>query len=125
MTGGMNIPGLNPAASQSLRLDGVAGDTSRLANADNLKAAGERFEAIFVNMMLTSMRKASLGEGLFDTKAVEQFRDMQDQKLAETMASSTPIGIGKAMTDFLSKAQPTLVSPETTGDSTPDKAVDG
>ena len=125
MTGGMSIPGLNPAASQSLRLDGVAGDTSRLASAENLKAAGERFEAIFVNMMLTSMRKASLGEGLFDTKAVEQFRDMQDQKLAETMASSTPIGIGKAMTDFLSKAQPTLVSPEAPGNGPPDKATDG
>lgn len=109
MIGGMNIPGLNPAATGAMRLDGVASDTSRLANAGNLKAAGERFEAIFVNMMLTSMRKASLGEGLFDTKAVEQFRDMQDQKLAETMASSTPIGIGKAMTDFLSKAQPTLI----------------
>lgn len=109
MTGGMNIPGLNPAATGALRLDGVAGDTSRLASAENLKAAGERFEAIFVNMMLTSMRKASLGEGLFDTKAVEQFRDMQDTKLAETMASTTPIGIGKAMTDFLSKAQPTLI----------------
>ena len=109
MTGGLNMSGLTPAASQSLRLDGVAGDTSRLANADNLKAAGERFEAIFVNMMLTSMRKASLGEGLFDTKTVEQFRDMQDTKLAETMAQTTPIGIGKAMTDFLSKAQPTLI----------------
>ena len=109
MTGLSNIPGLNPAASQSLRLDGIAGDTSRLATGDTLKAAGERFEAIFVNMMLTSMRKASLGEGLFDTKAVEQFRDMQDTRLAETMASTTPIGIGKAMTDFLSKAQPTLI----------------
>lgn len=112
MTGLPNIPGLNPAATGVLRLDSVSGDTSRLASADNLKAAGERFEAIFVNMMLTSMRKASLGEGLFDTKAVEQFRDMQDTKLAETMASTTPIGIGKAMTDFLSKSQPTLVSPE-------------
>lgn len=109
MTGLSNIPGLNPSATSALRLDGTAGDTSRLATGENLKAAGERFEAIFVNMMLTSMRKASLGEGLFDTKAVEQFRDMQDTKLAETMASTTPIGIGKAMTDFLSKAQPTLI----------------
>ncbi len=110
---------INPAAASALRMDGVASDTSRLASAENLKAAGERFEAIFVNMMLTSMRKASLGEGLFDTKAVEQFRDMQDQKLAETMASSTPMGIGKAMTDFLSKAQPTLVSSESAPAASP------
>lgn len=100
-------PVLGPAATNALRFDGTAGDTSRLATADNLKAAGERFEAIFVNMMLASMRKASLGEGLFDTKAVEQFREMQDQKLAETMAATTPIGIGKAMTDFLARSDAT------------------
>jgi flagellar protein FlgJ len=50
------------------------------------------------------MRSASLGEGLFDSKAGEQFRDMQDAKLAESMAAHAPIGIGKAMTEFLSKS---------------------
>lgn len=83
---------------------GVAGDTSRLASKENLEAAGKRFEAIFVNMMLSSMRKAKLGDGLFDSQAQEQFRDMQDQQLAQTMASHAPIGIGKAMTDFLARA---------------------
>lgn len=33
-----------------------------------------------------------------------QFRDMWDQKLAENMAVTTPMGIGKAMTEFLAKA---------------------
>ena len=79
-------------------------DTSRLASKENLEAAGQRFEAIFVGMMLKSMRAAKLGDGLFDNKAGEQFRDMQDQKLAQSMAAHTPIGIGKAMTDFLSRA---------------------
>ena len=86
---------------------GVSTDTSRLASKENLEAAGQRFEAIFVGMMLKSMRAAKLGDGLFDSKATEQFRDMQDQKLAETMAAHAPIGIGKAMTDFLAKAAAT------------------
>ncbi len=85
---------------------GVSNDTSRTASHANLKAAGERFEAIFVGMMLKSMRTASLGEGLFDNKASQQFRDMQDGKLAESMAAHAPIGIGKAMVDFLAKATP-------------------
>lgn len=85
---------------------GVSMDTSRLASKENLDAAGKRFEAIFVGMMLKSMRTASLGEGLFDSKASQQFRDMQDQQLAQTMAAHAPIGIGKAMTDFLAKAAP-------------------
>lgn len=89
---------------------GQLNDTSRLASADNLKKAGQRFEAIYVNMMLTSMRKAKLTDGdLFDNQAMDQFRDMQDQQLAQTMARTTPLGIGKAMTEFLSRAQPTLL----------------
>lgn len=86
---------------------GVSIDTSRLASRENLEAAGKRFEAIFVGMMLKSMRTASLGEGLFDSKASAQFRDMQDQQLAQSMATHAPIGIGRAMTEFLSRATPT------------------
>jgi flagellar protein FlgJ len=83
---------------------GVSTDTSRLASKDSLQAAGKRFESIFVNMMLKSMRQANLGEGLFDSKASEQFRDMQDQQLSQSMAEHAPIGIGKALTSFLAKA---------------------
>jgi flagellar protein FlgJ len=83
---------------------GVSTDTSRLSSQQNLDAAGKRFEAIFVNMMLKSMRTAKLADGLFDSKASDQFRDMQDQQLSQSMAEHAPIGIGKAMTDFLSRA---------------------
>ena len=85
---------------------GVSTDTSRLASKENLDAAGQRFEAIFVGMMLKSMRAAKLGDGLFDSKATEQFRDMQDDKLTQSMAVHAPIGIGKAMTEFLSRTVP-------------------
>lgn len=99
---------------------GVSMDTSRLASKENLDAAGKRFEAIFVGMMLKSMRTASLGEGLFDSKAGQQFRDMQDQQLAQSMAAHAPIGIGKAMTDFLAKAAPVeAAAAPTTDGSTP------
>lgn len=93
---------LGPIASPAR--GGVSLDTSRLASKENLEAAGQRFEAIFIGMMVKSMRSAKLGEGLFDNKAGEQFRDMQDEKLAQSMAAHTPIGIGKAMTAFLARA---------------------
>ena len=83
---------------------GGSTDSSRVASKANLEAAGKRFEAIFVNMMLKSMRAASLSEGLFDNEAQEQFRDMQDQQLAQRMAEHAPIGIGKAMVEFLEKS---------------------
>ncbi|ODP39054.1 rod-binding protein [Sphingomonas turrisvirgatae] len=92
----------NPVAA---KLAGsVSSDTTRLATHDNLQAAGERFEAIFTKMMLGSMRKAKLADSLFESQALDQFRDMQDDKLAQNMASHAPIGIGKAMTEFLAKA---------------------
>jgi flagellar protein FlgJ len=80
---------------------GVSTDTSRLASKENLDAAGQRFEAVFTGMMLKSMRQAKLSDGLFDSKGEDQFRDMQDQQLAQSMAVHAPIGIGKAMTAFL------------------------
>ncbi len=98
--------GLSPTA-----LSGVSSDTSRLKTRANLDQAGEQFEAIFVQMMLKSMRSAKLADGLFDSKALDQFRDMQDQQLAKSMAHSTPIGIGKAMTEFLARSDPTKLAP--------------
>jgi flagellar protein FlgJ len=86
----------------------VATDTSRLATKDNLNKAAAQFEALFINQMLKSARAAKLGDGLFDSEALNQFRDMQDAKLSETMAVHTPMGIGKALTDFLATSQPEL-----------------
>ena len=94
---------MSSVASPIANTGGVSTDTSRLASTDNLDAAGKRFEAIFTGMMLKSMRAAKLGDGLFDSKATEQFRDMQDQQLAQAMAAHAPIGIGKAMTEFLAR----------------------
>jgi flagellar protein FlgJ len=84
----------------------TAGDTTRLATETNLKKAGEKFEAVFTGLMLKSMRQAKLADPLFDSKALDTFRDMQDLKVAEAMAQAQPLGIGKAMAEFLAKAQP-------------------
>jgi len=92
----------------------VAADTSRLATKDNLDKAAAQFEALFINQMLKSARAAKLGDGLFDSDALNQFRDMQDAKLSETMAVHTPMGIGKALADFLKKSQPSLQGDEKT-----------
>ena len=105
------MPGITGTAG------GVSNDTSRLASKDNLEKAGQRFEAIFTGMMLKSMRAAKLGDGLFDNKAGEQFRDMFDGRIAESMAVNTPLGIGKAMTAFLAKSQPAVAAAETGGDT--------
>jgi flagellar protein FlgJ len=90
----------------------TAGDASRLSNRANLEKAGRQFEAVFDGMMLKSMRQAKLtDDNLFESKALDTFRDMQDQQVAKTMSEHAPIGIGKAMVDFLSKSQSALQPP--------------
>lgn len=83
-------------------------DDSRLATRANLDQAAARFESLFIGMMLKSARAASLGDGLLDSEAMTQFRDMQDVHMAETMAHRMPIGIGRALADFLARGRPDL-----------------
>jgi peptidoglycan hydrolase FlgJ len=90
----------------------VAADTSRLATKDNLDKAAAKFEALFIHQMLKSARAAKLDDGLFDSEALDQFRDMQDAKLSETIAVHTPMGIGKALADFLKANRPDLKGEE-------------
>ena len=90
-------------------------DTSRLASATNLKAAGEKFEAVFTGMMLKSMRQAKLADPLFDSKAIDTFSEMQDARVAQAMAAHQPLGIGRAMTEFLGRSQAALQAPAPAG----------
>ena len=116
---------LPPPPSATTPTTGISLDTSRLASSANLKKAGEKFEAVFIGMMMKSMRQTKLTndeDSLFDTKNMNTFRDMQDKDIAESMAAHQPIGIGKAMTDFLARSQkalqPGAASPDA-GSTTP------
>ncbi len=101
----VSAPSSTPAIDTS---GAISADTSRLKSKDNLDKAGKQFEAVFTGMMLKSMRQAKLSDPLFDSKAIDTFSEMQDTKIAQSMAEHTPLGIGKAMTDFLSKSQSDL-----------------
>jgi flagellar protein FlgJ len=94
-----------PAISAVQPTTGISTDTSRLGSRANLEKAGKQFEAVFVGMMMKSMRQAHLASDLFESKGLDTFREMQDQKVAQSMADTAPLGIGKAMVDFLAKAQ--------------------
>ncbi|WP_174291445.1 rod-binding protein [Sphingomonas bacterium] len=97
---------------------GVGNDLGRTATTANLKKAGEKFEAMFTGMMLKSMRQAKLADPLFDSKALDTFTEMSDAKVAQAMAEHQPLGIGKAMTAFLSKSKAVQANLNL-GDATP------
>lgn len=101
---------VSPIAPVSTPIDvsSVTSDTSRLGTRQNLDKAGTQFEAVFTQMMLKSMRATHLADDIFGSKAADTFRDMQDQKFAQSMAEHQPLGIGKALVAFLAKAQASL-----------------
>ncbi len=101
----------SPTLTAPTGTGGIATDSTRLTSPENLKKAGQKFEAVFDGMMLKSMRQAKLTDPLFDSKAIDTFTEMQDARLAQTMAEHAPIGIGKAMTDFIARSKSDLNQP--------------
>jgi flagellar protein FlgJ len=58
-----------------------------------LRKVAQQFEAVFLRQMIGSMRKASPGDGLLDSSASEQFRDMSDSRMADAMAGKGALGV--------------------------------
>ena len=93
---------------------------ARAATKQNLDKAAQQFESVFTGMMLKSMRQAKLADPLIDSKAMDTFRDMSDQKVVQNMAEHHPLGIGQAMSKFLAQSQPEMgAGSDGTGTATP------
>ena len=58
-----------------------------------LKEAAKQFEAMFMNMLMKSMRAATPQDGPFDNEQTRLYTTMLDQQLSQTMASR---GVGLA-----------------------------
>ena len=69
--------------------------------AEAMRAAASGFEAIFVRLMLKSMREASLGGGLLDGDGSQSFRDMQDSTVADAVAKRGLLGFGRQIEAFV------------------------
>lgn len=72
-----------------------------------LRKAAEQFEAIFVGMLLTSMRKANAAfeaDGMMNSQTTKFYRDMHDSQLATDLAQSGSLGLADLMVQQLSPA---------------------
>lgn len=62
-----------------------------------LKEAAKQFEALFLQMMLKSMRDASLGDPLFDSDQGDFYREMYDQQLTLSLANGRGVGLAEVI----------------------------
>lgn len=76
-----------------LRDMGSLKQSARAGSPEALKTASTQFEAMFVNMMLKSMREATPQDGMMDSQQSKTFQTMLDQQTSQNIAKK---GIGLA-----------------------------
>jgi flagellar protein FlgJ len=84
-----------------------------LANQDPSKAVHQvatQFEAMFMQMVLKSMREASLKSGLFSSNEEETYTGMLDQQLAQKLAAGNT-GLADVIARQLSRNLPSSGAP--------------
>jgi flagellar protein FlgJ len=77
---------------------------ARAGTTDALKQTSQQFEAMFVNMMMKSMRDATPQDGMFDTQQTKTFTTMLDQQTSQNIAKRG-LGLADMLVRQLSKTQ--------------------
>lgn len=105
----LDVQGVN-----QLRLD------ARQSSPEALKQAAQQFEAVFMNMLMKSMREATPQDGMFDSQQTRMYTSMLDQQMTQRLASRG-IGLAEVMVRQLSAA---VSMPPAEGGDLPGMAVD-
>ncbi|WP_420799495.1 flagellar assembly peptidoglycan hydrolase FlgJ [Noviherbaspirillum sedimenti] len=72
---------------------GALRESARQQSPESIKAAAKQFEALFMNMVMKSMREATPQDGMFDNQQTKMYTSMLDQQLSQTLANR---GVGLA-----------------------------
>lgn len=81
--------------------------SARQNSPDALKSAAKQFEALFMNMVMKSMREASPQDGMFDNDQSRMYTSMLDQQLSQHLS-----GRGVGLADVLIRQLSGSVTPQ-------------
>jgi len=71
---------------------------ARMDKRASTSTVARQFETLFTQMMLKSMRSASLGSGILDSEQSKQYRDLADSQLAMSLSTrGNGLGIAKML----------------------------
>jgi flagellar protein FlgJ len=76
-----------------------------------LKQVSRQFEAMFMSMVLKSMREATPSSGLMESREEKSFQSMFDQQLTQNL-SGRGVGLAESMLEQLRKTLPTGAADE-------------
>lgn len=78
-----------------------------------LRKVAQQFEAMFLQMMLKSMREAQLGDGIFDSDQSRLYQDMYDKQIGLNLSQKGALGL----TDVLMRQLGGLLPPSRSSDA--------
>lgn len=81
------------------------------ADPKSLKAAAQQFEALFMQMVLKSMRDATPHEGPFDSDQTRLYESLLDQQLAQVLSAKGSTGLAALIERQLSRSAEDFVPP--------------
>lgn len=89
------------------QLKADAATTADVRNNPALKKAAEQFEAMFIQMMMKTMREASGSEGedLMGNNATQTYQGLFDQEIAHSMAKRGGLGLADMMIKSVERNQ--------------------
>jgi len=100
---------MNPAIIQTDVYTDIQGLSKLRAQArdnseETLREVAGQFEALFIQMMLKSMRDANLGEGLLDSQHSRTYQSMYDKQIAIDLSKQQGLGLADMMVRQLSRS---------------------
>ncbi|MBA3034082.1 MAG: flagellar assembly peptidoglycan hydrolase FlgJ [Gammaproteobacteria bacterium] len=91
-----------PSIFDTQSLTALKGDL-RKGDAQALKATAQQFEAVFLQMILKSMRAATPQDGIFDSEQTRFYQEMLDSQLSQVMAAKGGMGLAAVIERQLSR----------------------
>jgi peptidoglycan hydrolase FlgJ len=98
----MTVP--QSTANTYTDLNGVAALKKDSSSPQALHAIAQQVDALFLQMMLKSMRDASADAGAADSNEMGMYQDMFDKQIALTLSQHQGLGLGSLLTRQLSSA---------------------
>ena len=93
----------NPTEGLAVDANGLNGlrEAAKQNTPESVKGAAKQFEALFLNMVMKSMRDATPQNGPFDNEQTKMFTSMLDQQLSQSLAQRG-VGLADVLTRQLS-----------------------
>jgi flagellar protein FlgJ len=85
---------------------------ARNAPTEALDEVASQFESLFVQMMLKSMRDATVEGGLFDSHQMEMYQQMFDQQISLDISQNGGVGLAETLVSQLGGNKPVETSSE-------------